>query len=91
MFSGPRGGSRGGMTAAFTKDGGRLYFSGTQRNIDGDIKDLTISIKDDKVTVSFKNSTTWALYTLELKKDGKLVGEALSNLGKSTIDLSPAN
>lgn len=75
-FSGPRRGSRGEMTATFTKDGGRVYFFGTQSNIDGDIKDLAITIEGDKVTVSFKNSTTGALYVLELKEKGRLVGTA---------------
>jgi hypothetical protein len=89
VFSGPRGGSRGGMTAGFTKDGGRLDISGTQRYIDGDIKDLAITIEGDKVTVSFKNSTTGALYVLEVKEKGNLVGTASRADGTSDIDLSP--
>jgi len=89
VFSGPRGGSRGGMTAGFTKDGGRLNISGTQRYIDGDIKDLAITIEGDKVTVSFKNSTTGALYVLAVKEKGNLVGTASRADGTSDIDLSP--
>jgi len=62
---------------------------GTPRNSDGDIKDLAITIEGDKVTVSFKNSTTGALYVLELKEKGRLVGTASGAYGASDIDLSP--
>ena len=90
-FSGPRGARNGAISVAFTKDGGWIQITGSiSGNNDGDVKDLAITIKDDKVTVSFKNSTTGALYVLELKEKGPLVGTASGAYGASDIDLSPS-
>jgi hypothetical protein len=85
-----RGGGAAHISAAFTKEGGRLNISGTRRILDGDIKDLEIILKDDKITLTFMNSNpqSGARYNLELK-DGKLVGTAKGHRGESDIELAP--